>query len=122
MTDGIVGGIVADPPIGGGLGAGQGIAGPAGASAYDLAGGDAVWGSLAAWLASLAAGGITEQNYAIAITTHGQTRLPISPPPNALSTLVLTVNGLDYRAPLALTATEIAITWAAGFPIPPWRR
>ena len=48
MSDGIVGGIVADPPIGGGLGGGQGLAGPPGPtgpagpagppgpSAYDL--------------------------------------------------------------------------------------
>ena len=119
MTDGIIGGIVADPVIGGGLGGGQGSAGPPGASAYALAGGDAVWGSIAAWLASLATGGIVERSYAIAITSPGQTALPISPPPTALSTLVLTVNGIDYRAPLALSATAIAITWSGAFPLDP---
>lgn len=65
MTDGIIGGIVADPAIGGGLGGGQGSAGPPGASAYALAGGDAVWGSLAAWLASLQSGAASVMTFQI---------------------------------------------------------
>ena len=96
-----------------------GPAGAPGRSAYELAGGDAVWGSLAVWLASLATGGITERSYAVAIAAQGQTVIPISPPPTALSTLVLTVNGVDYRAPLALSATEIAITWTGAFVLAP---
>jgi hypothetical protein len=115
------GGIVADPLLGGSLGGGQGPAGPPGrdgTSAYDLAGGDAEWGSLPAWLASLASGG-AERSYAVAIAAHGQTVLPISPPPALLSTLCLTVNGIDYRAPLALSATELAVTWSGGFPLDP---
>ena len=59
MSDGIVGGIVADPPIGGGLGTGQGIAGPPGSSAYDLAVAHGFAGTEAEWLASLASGGVT---------------------------------------------------------------
>ena len=119
MTDGIVGGIAADPPIGGGLGGGQGMAGPPGKSAYGLAGGDAAWGSLDAWLASLATGGVTQHDYAIAVSVVGQTVLPISPPPALLSSLVLTVNGIDYRAPGALTADRVAVTWLGAFRLDP---
>ena len=95
------------------------VRGLAGASAYDLAGGDGVWGSLAAWQASCAVGGVVERNYAIAVTRLGQNVLPISPPPTMLSSLVLTINGIEYQAPLALSATETAITWSGPFALDP---
>lgn len=65
MTDGIVGGIVADPPISANFGAGQGIAGPPGASAYDIAVANGFVGTQAEWLASLATGGITVLTFPI---------------------------------------------------------
>ena len=95
-----------------------GEVGPHGFSAYDSY--VALGGTLteAEWSAP-ASGVLIERSYAIAIGAHGQTALPISPPPTALSTLVLTINGVDYRAPMTLSASEIAVTWSGDFPLDP---
>ena len=64
-------------------------------------------------------GGSPEQNYALSVAAAGQTVFSLSPPPVLLSSLVLTVNGVDYRAPVALQATTTTLTWSGPFSLAP---